>query len=122
MYAGTDELTVLLICLWCGFALGIVYDILGLIRSAFGKIVGAFLDLLFSLAFFCLIAAALYRFDCGRLRGFDLPAIWLAFLVWRAFPSALLRDITGRLINKRRENKDKRPGNDPGTDRRNSYV
>lgn len=121
MYGGTDEIALLLICLWCGSALGIVYDILGAVRSAFGRIVGAALDLLFSLSFFCLTAFALYYFDSGRLRGFDLPAIGLGFVFWRVFPGAFLSEVV-RAVKKRRSSKEKRPGKDPGPARRKSYV
>lgn len=89
MHDNPNELALLLCGLWCGFALGIVYDLLRLLRR--GKLLSAIADALFGGCFFALTAATLLYADSGRLRPFMLPSELLAFCVFEFGPSAFLR-------------------------------
>lgn len=92
MRGNLTELPVLLCCLWCGFALGIFYDLLRPVRCL-SAVTAALSDLLFGAVFFALTAAALLYADNGTLRGFALPAIALSFALWQRLPGRLIRGV-----------------------------
>lgn len=86
-------------CLIAGLAIGVLYDVLSLLRFPFRSVlVDAFFDALFYLLALCVSAVALLYLHDGRIRLYALFAIFLGAYLYLRLPSHLFRAIARRLF------------------------
>ena len=97
MRESIPQLPPILACLWSGFALGLVYDLLRFIRSFGGAVAAAVCDLFFGVSAFVLIGGALVVADMGRLRLLSLPIAAAAFFIWQGPAGRPLRALAFRI-------------------------
>ena len=97
----------MLACLWCGFALSVLYDVLRFARRRGGGLVSAVLDTFFALMAFAFTGVVLFAFDNGRLRLYSLPLIAAAFITWQLACSPVVRAALARI--RLRLHRDRRP-------------
>ncbi len=86
-------------CLIAGLAIGVLYDVLTLLRCPFRSVlVDALFDALFYLLALCVSALALLYLHDGRIRLYALFSIGLGAYLYLRLPSQLLRAVARRLF------------------------
>lgn len=86
-----SELPILLCLIWCGTLLGVIYDLLRLVRIGGKRFATAVADAVFGICFFALVSAVLLFADNGRLRPHYPIAVFASMLLWLSFPGRLIR-------------------------------
>lgn len=110
MHTNLNEIPILLCCLWCGLAIGILYDVFRLLRRIRSVIVTAIADLLFGLLAFAMLFAVLLYCDDGRVRLFSLFGVLLGAVLWQRLPGRLIRSCFARVLSWKRKNAKDRTG------------
>lgn len=114
MQNNLNEIPVFFCCLWCGFALGIIYDVFRLLRISGGRLVTAAADTLFGIIAAAVTAGALLYCDHGKVRLFTLFAVVSGALLWQILPGKLLRMTLSRIKNGLKRKKQNKPQKSTG--------
>ena len=91
MQNNLNEIPVFLCCLWSGFAIGIIYDVLRIPRMLRNKFITAVSDFIFAIAALALAVITLLYCDDGALRIFTVSGIIAGALIWQLLPGRLIR-------------------------------
>lgn len=82
---------------YCGLAIGIMYDLFALLRRPFkGAVTTGIIDMLFYAAAAAMAALALLYINCGTLRLYLFAAMALGIYLYVRFPGRLIRAGRGR--------------------------
>lgn len=100
------ELPVFLVCLWSGFLIGCVYELLYLIRTLDKKAATVLADIFFGAAFFIICEQTLLYCDHGSVRLNSVLGTAAGFLLFRLFPGRVFRKAVDSIIRRlKRKNK-----------------